>query len=308
MDPVLRPMSTSQVLDRTFHLYRNHFLLFCGIAAWPPAILMLMKVGYYATGQSHIVKAGSLSMGISAGFLGLLVFLACHVISNGATVYAVSLVHLGRPATIRDSYRKVKSYWGRLLLVMFLVMLRVVGIIFLTVLVVAIPVALTMGIGFASSPVARGLLVAAYMIVGFVVAIWVFARYALAVPACVLERVPARQALKRSKLLTKGSIGRILLVYILTLILSSVLTYLFLAPSIILTIANKGQQPLALLIWALVAEFLAAALAGPISTIPMALIYYDERVRKEAFDLQYMMDAIQGPQQAQATAAGTNIG
>src|SRR5256885_8854898 len=32
MDLALRPMSTSQVLDRTFYLYRNHFVLFAGIA------------------------------------------------------------------------------------------------------------------------------------------------------------------------------------------------------------------------------------------------------------------------------------
>jgi len=32
MNTALRPMSTGEVLDRTFNLYRNHFLLFSGIA------------------------------------------------------------------------------------------------------------------------------------------------------------------------------------------------------------------------------------------------------------------------------------
>ena len=33
MVTVLRPLSTSELLDRTFHLYRNNFVVFAGIAA-----------------------------------------------------------------------------------------------------------------------------------------------------------------------------------------------------------------------------------------------------------------------------------
>ncbi len=41
-----------------------------------------------------------------------------------------------------------------------------------------------------------------------------------------------------------------------------------------------------------------------LSTIATALIYYDQRVRKEAFDLQLMMEAGQpAPQQAPGAAA-----
>ena len=35
MITVLRPLSTSELLDRTFHLYRNHFLMFPTITAIP---------------------------------------------------------------------------------------------------------------------------------------------------------------------------------------------------------------------------------------------------------------------------------
>jgi hypothetical protein len=36
--------------------------------------------------------------------------------------------------------------------------------------------------------------------------------------------------------------------------------------------------------------FVSQALLGPISTIALTLVYYDVRVRKEAFDLQHMME------------------
>ena len=47
--------------------------------------------------------------------------------------------------------------------------------------------------------------------------------------------------------------------------------------------------------------FIAGVLASPISNIAIALIYYDQRVRKEAFDLQLMVEAV-GQQQAAAAA------
>ena len=34
-------MSTSQVLDRTFSLYKRNFFLFAGIAALPPALILV---------------------------------------------------------------------------------------------------------------------------------------------------------------------------------------------------------------------------------------------------------------------------
>jgi hypothetical protein len=35
--------------------------------------------------------------------------------------------------------------------------------------------------------------------------------------------------------------------------------------------------------------FIVGLLTGPLASIALALVYYDERVRKEAFDLQLMM-------------------
>jgi hypothetical protein len=62
-------------------------------------------------------------------------------------------------------------------------------------------------------------------------------------------------------------------------------------------------------IWQYVAGFIAGTLAGPIATIAIALLYYDERVRKEAFDLQLMMEAVgEQPPQTMAAAAQPPIG
>ena len=51
-----------------------------------------------------------------------------------------------------------------------------------------------------------------------------------------------------------------------------------------------------------VSAFISGTLAVPLATISISLIYYDQRVRKEAFDLQYMMSTMGGdpPQPAPA--------
>jgi hypothetical protein len=51
----------------------------------------------------------------------------------------------------------------------------------------------------------------------------------------------------------------------------------------------------------LVANLLATTLSTPIGLIGFTLAYYDARVRKEAFDLQLMMEQ---STQAQAASAG----
>jgi hypothetical protein len=41
--------------------------------------------------------------------------------------------------------------------------------------------------------------------------------------------------------------------------------------------------------------YISQCLAGPLATIAFSLVYYDERVRKEAFDMQLMMSTLDAP-------------
>ena len=54
MDTSLRPMSTSQVLDRTFFLYRKNFVLFAGIALITPMLTTLVVPG--ASGHYSVYR------------------------------------------------------------------------------------------------------------------------------------------------------------------------------------------------------------------------------------------------------------
>ena len=128
-------------------------------------------------------------------------------------------------------------------------------------------------------------------------------QYALAVPALLLEKINAGQALKRSKVLTRGQFGRIFVVGLLTLVVSGVMCWVVQGPftvAIIVLAVVKIEPPGWLVLLSNISGGVAGALTGPLFTIALVLLYYDIRVRNEAYDLQLMMAAL-GPPSPQAT-------
>jgi len=54
----------------------------------------------------------------------------------------------------------------------------------------------------------------------------------------------------------------------------------------------------------IILSYVIECLLTPILTISLSLMYYDERVRKEAFDIQLMMAALgEGPAESAAASA-----
>ena len=50
MTAPLRPMNLSEILDRTFHIYRSRFLLYLGIAAFPALTIAALRIVSYLLG------------------------------------------------------------------------------------------------------------------------------------------------------------------------------------------------------------------------------------------------------------------
>jgi hypothetical protein len=103
----------------------------------------------------------------------------------------------------------------------------------------------------------------------------------------------------RSGGLTRGNRGRIFVIWLLFLVLSIAVSLLLRWP---IEIAAGVKSIFALQVvgteWrvaALVATFVSECLVGPLATIAFSLVYFDERVRKEAFDLQLMMTTLDAP-------------
>jgi hypothetical protein len=308
MTEPLRPLTTGQVLDHTFALYRKNFFLFVGIACIGPAaylIFQLFTVGSAGAPFGPLAAA----MGAAFGFgiiAGLIVLLLGMAIAQAATVRAVAAVYLGRKISIVGSYRALGGRVLRVLGVFAMVML-ISGVAAGVIIVAAVAVGALAVVGGAKAGTA-GTIIGALVgigaaVVGGIVALAIYIRYSLAVQACVVEDLGVIASLKRSAVLSKGSRSRILTIYFVFGILSYIVAIGLTA------IAAAGgallHNAILSLVLIYVATFIAGALTGPLATIGVSLLYYDERVRKEAFDLQLMMLSLEAPGLPPAAPAPT---
>jgi hypothetical protein len=300
MAEILRPMSTGELMDRTLALYKAHFKLFVGIASFGPAtylVFELLTLGSASVraGASHRVNpfsAASVGFGFVAGFL---IMFAGMAIAHAATVKAVAAVHLGFSIRIWEAFRALKGRLWRVIGVFFCIGFLGLLMLIAAVFLISLAVVGTRGL-FVGNTIPRtmalGLLLVFVptLLIGITATI-VWIRYALAIACCVVEDLAVRKSLKRSAALSKGSRLRILLVYIVFLTLNLVLGFAlrWAAQRAGALVSNMTTR----LILLFLAGFVSGTLAGPLATIGIALIYYDERVRKEAFDLHHMMSSLE---------------
>jgi hypothetical protein len=269
----LRPLSVGEILDRTFTLYRGNFLLFLGICAIPQILLLIVNLGQVfitvpvKQGKTAAIAQMSAGMGIAAVILGLLVlvvWLIVHLFAQGATVIAVSELYLGRTITISDSFRRMRGEAGNLF-----------GVIML-----------------------NGLATGAAFILLVIPGIYVMCRLAVCIPAALIENLGPRSSLERSFELTKDNAGRAFLIILLYFALSFAAGALFAAPfQFMMFLSAAKSHPETLRMWMALTQIgstIATTLVTPVLTIASAILYYDLRVRKEAFDLQMMMNPLGG--------------
>jgi len=268
----LRPMTLGEVLDRTFSLYKSHFWLFAGIMSWPFLILLLFNISLRGLGMSRAIPSGGpgaahaatlspslIGGAVGGGIIAFVLYLALAGAAQAATVFAVSDLYLGKSATIASSYRQVRGNIG-----------RVLGVMFLTGLVV--------GVGF---------------ILLIVPGIILLCRTGVAVPVAMLEDTGPRDSLSRSMDLTKGFAMQMFLIFLLLWVLGLVAMAIFQVPFTILLATSKPQSlSFGLLLLQNLSSFVSQVLVGPVATIAFCLMYYNLRVRKEAFDLQHLMKSL----------------
>jgi hypothetical protein len=123
------------------------------------------------------------------------------------------------------------------------------------------------------------------------------------VQACVVEDLGVTDSLRRSAVLSKGSRSRILTIYFVFGVLSYIVALGL--GGLAVAAASLMHNPILSLILVYISTFIAGSLTGPLATIGISLLYYDERVRKEAFDLQLMMASLDAPGIVGATPAQT---
>ena len=266
----LRPLSLGEILDRTFSLYRRHFLLFAGTTALPNLLVLALSLAQSffivspaarrTPGVEQLQSATSAwfgPLGAIGVLVGVVVYIIVYLLSQGGTVYPVSDLYLGKPTTIGTSLRRMRGQIGSLF-----------GV---TVL--------------------NGLAVMAATILLIIPGIYVACRLLPCVPAALLEDLGPRSSLERSFRLTKDFAGRSFVIYLLYFVLVYAALMLFTFPFEV-AMGLSAKDPSIIRLWlsfVQIGNFIATVLVSPVLTIATAVFYYDLRVRKEAFDLQLMM-------------------
>jgi hypothetical protein len=310
MESNLRPLTLGEILDRTAQLYRTNFLLFAGISAVYAGVLLvlgLLQIGLAETLRvMHLTQQLRWLTWTTMAVATLLTFLIYGAVV-AAVSRAVAWVHLGKPATIRGAYQSILPRLGRYLWLMTL-----------TFLVVFSPVSLLYGgyfgtlayyvKGFGTDQAAQRASmsnpqtmmifgVASLVFVLLLIPVGIYTalmglRYSLAIPACVVEDIKARPAIRRSIGLAKGSWGRI---FLLVLLIGAIKAGLGLMTQIFVVIAafkHPGQLPgPGVQALSQVIAFFTNTFLGPIYAMGVTLFYYDQRIRKEGFDIEWMMQA-----------------
>lgn len=312
MVTVLRPLSTSELLDRTFHLYKNNFLLFVGITAIPQLFVLALQLGDAALLATHaIVAAGATTVAI-----GLASLIAVEI-SHAGTVVAVSDLYLGKDAAIGSAYKAARASLLRVIGISFVFVLLpalIAGMAIGIVAAIAIPLAISARVGAGLDNVTlirivSGLAALVVVILIPLIAMRWWLSWAVAIPSTVVEGTGLVASLRRSKILTKGSRGRILIIGLLIIGLTWTVSALIQLPIMAFGGFRALRDPSAVspLVHAIAAGggFISASLVGPLLTIALTLVYYDQRVRKEGFDLQLMMASLQPGLEPPAAAAAT---
>ena len=318
MSEPLRPQTLGEILDRATQLYRSRFLVFLGISLAPTGVTLALSfaVGLAAVwwswfgARSFSQEAGYALIGLFSLFIMLLalpLLLGAGALAEAAMSHAVSRVYLGEAElnekiTIRGAYQNVwRRGW------------RYVGLYTLQVLLIGVaPWIVWTVLVFLSAFVATavekagmggesGFLLGLLMILSFIAlsgyVIWMLIQLSLAFPACVVEQIGASRAIKRSWGMVKGSRGRIFLLYLLAAILGVVLLIsLIFTLAIILELipatrsGRHGDAFEPILGWGfLVFAALLQMLIRPVIGIAQVLFYYDQRIRQEGFDIEWMM-------------------
>ena len=274
----LRPLSIGELLDRTFSLYRRNFLLFIGISAIPQLLVLAMRLAQTAlmparkvvvptpTTEFQSASPGFVVAGVAGMVLlvvvGLIVYFVAYLFSQGGTVYAVSELYLGRTTTIGQSLSRMRGeLWSLFWLIVFNLVILIVSFILL-----------------------------------IIPSIYMACRLCVCIPAALLEGLGPFDALQRSFALTKDNAGRAFLILLLYVVILYAALFLFGIPFGI-AIQSAAKDPAMLRVWTAlmqIGNFVAGVLVTPVLTIASSIFYFDLRVRKEAFDLQLMMNPLGG--------------
>jgi len=309
METTLRPLTLGEILDRTAELYRNNFLLFAGISSVYAGILLVLSL--IQIGAQEATRAMQMNNAlIVVTVVGIVLLIPVMFVIGGlaiaANTRAVGWVHLGEQASIGAAYRAILPRTWRYVWLMVLTYFRAwfpfalvyggyAALLFGYLRKSGVLAPNTAGRAAPADPQAvliLGLATIAFLMLGlasFVYGVIMSLRYALAVPACTVEDLKARAAIKRSIALSKNSRGRIFMLILLVVCIQFLLVGVTQGFFLVIGFKHHGVIPVWMKVAQQVLAFATNTFVQPIYATGFTLFYYDQRIRKEGYDIERMM-------------------
>jgi hypothetical protein len=275
--PTLRPLGVGEILDAGIKLYLRHWkpLMICVVAiVLPVRILSVLAVaaidphdlGTHFSGMTT-TSASSTQIDWTA-FGAAMVVAGSSVLSSllatAACLKAVSDAWLGAAP---DAGRSLRFAVGRL---PALIALLAIAAIALTLAFMAL----------------------------IVPSVWLAVSWCLAVPALLFERVGPFRALGRSLRLVRGrwwaTLATVVVAYLMASIVGGVLQLI--PTGIANGVARDGTVAAAVAY--VVGGTLTSMVTMPFTAAVLTLLYFDQRVRKEAFDRRVLAEGLGAPRDA----------
>lgn len=297
----LRPLGVGEILDGAVSTMRTHWRTVLGVSLTVSVIaeIVVILVQRYllpapksvdpnAVGAEALRQAtDSAQSQLVTSAPGTLIAMIATLVTTSVLTVVISRSVIGRGVTFREAWAEARPRLLPLLGLTLLLSLMSAGI-----MAAGLVPGLLLGSG------AGGL---ALTFLGFVAAcavvLWLMVRFTLAAPALMLERQPVLTALRRSAKLVKGSwwrtFGILALTYVLVIIVTLIITIPF--GIIAVTVDSEGLSEFLnssatdfgwpFLIVTGIGEVIISTLAYPFTAGVMALLYVDQRIRREALDL-----------------------
>jgi hypothetical protein len=306
----LVPLGAGDLIDRSVRLYRRHLFTLMRIAA-PPVIVTAIGWVLWTVGKREIFDTPDTAGLLFYGFLifaSIVLVVGGHIFSlivmGGASRNLVTHLLWNEPVLVRSTYAAVRSrFWSlfgaTLLVVMWLGIGAMVGffgayiiVLFLTVLIVVITTV---------APVWASIIIGVIGgIAATVVFLWMFffmaGKVAYVPQVLLVEGKGVFESISRSFSLARGNVRRLMaMTFFITFATNSALMILVIPlgwygylNGIDPSPWNASQWPAWYAIGYSVIEPLSSIVITPIWMLAMSLLYVDERVRHEGYDIELM--------------------
>jgi len=304
----LAPLGAGDLIDRALRLYRRHFFVLIRTAA-PPIIIvaagwMLMSISFR---EIFIVSDRSelfLNILLLMASVGIMTtgYLLIVVVMGGATRTLVAHLLRNDPVTARATYAAVKArFWGLMLasiiILIFVSFMLYVAVFFTEIVIVACVFA---GAGLVNIvPVwlvaivltIIGLCAVAVLMFGF---FFIVGKIAYVPQVMLVEGKGVFEAVGRSFVLAKGNARRLMAMTLFTTFATvSALVLLVVFLLIIGTVNgfdwnNSAEWPAWYTTSFSIIGPLSSIMLTPVWMLGLSLLYVDERVRHEGYDIELM--------------------